>query len=72
MSDKDMNKFLKRMDFWNLILEPKYKKIEIRNDNLLDVTDENDSHMVLDSDGNKVDVSKIADLNADEEDDDEN
>ena len=59
----------------NLILEPKYKKIEIRNDNLLDVTDENDSHMVLDSEGNKVDVSKIADLNADdadEEDDDEN
>ncbi len=56
----------------NLILEPKYKKIEIRNDNLLDVTAENDSHMVLDSEGNKVDVSKIADLNADEEDDDEN
>ena len=56
----------------NLILEPKYKKIEIRNDNLLDVTDENDSHMVLDSEGNKVDVGKTADLNADEEDDDEN
>ncbi|WP_026513555.1 WG repeat-containing protein [Butyrivibrio sp. LB2008] len=56
----------------NLILEPKYKKIEIRNDNLLDVTDENDSHMVLDSEGNKVDVSKIADLNADEDDEDEN
>ena len=56
----------------NLILEPKYKKIEIRNDNLLDVTDENNRHQVLDNEGNKVDVSKIADLNADEEDDDEN
>ena len=59
----------------NLILEPKYKGIEIRNDGLLDVIDENDRHQVLDSEGNKVDVSKIADLNADdadEEDDDEN
>ncbi len=51
----------------DLILEPKYKDIDVRKDNLIDVTDENGEHRLLDSEGKELYVGENMSMNADDE-----